>query len=163
MASNQDRRTMRNGLIALAVIVVVGSVGSVLQKQWDTLPVPPQSHPIQFTKSDKMDLDHWSAVMLQANFDKMKSQEKLPITNIAMYASDASPDDVREFYRTAMDTPWSVNKDEDVKGRRIIIYRKMITGEMRIITIEKRLARDADNHVAVGSGSLVATAELNGR
>jgi hypothetical protein len=163
VVSDQGRRTMRNGLIALAFIVIVGSVGSVLQKQWDTLPAPPQSHLIQFTKPDPMDLDHWSAVLLQANFDKMKSQEKLPVTNVAMYVSDASPDDVRQFYRNAMDTPWMVNKDEDVKGRRIIIYRKMITGELRIIAIEKRLVRDAPNHVSDGSGSIVATAELNER
>jgi len=157
----RDHLEIKLSLILLGVIVAIGSVAGVLTKYWDSLPVPPQSHEIQFIGEKSMDFDRWSAVLMRVDFDKMKSQDKMPITHVTFYASDASTDEVVLFYRQAMDTPWYVVGDKDVKGRHVIIYREMITGDMRIITIEKRLTRDAENHVAIGTGSIIGTAELN--
>ena len=84
---------MKRGLIALGVIVVFGSISAVLTKHWDTLPAPPQSHEIQLTEKS-MDIDRWSAVLMRADLDKMKSQDKIPITHVTFYTSDANPNEV---------------------------------------------------------------------
>lgn len=162
LESNRKKKKMRYGFwVTFGFIVVFGSISAVLTKYWDTLPKPPQSHEIQFTGEKSMDFDHWSAVLMRADFDRMKSQDKIPIAHMRFYASDVNPNEVAAFYSKAMDTPWSVAGDKNEKRRHVIIYRKMITGEMKIIAIEQRLVRDAENHVVVGSGSIIGTAEVN--
>jgi hypothetical protein len=99
---------------------------------------------------------------MRADFNQIASKEKLPVNQMAFYSSDASPDEAAEFYAHALSTPWNVAADRQVKGQRVIIYRKLITGEMKIIIIGKRSTRDADNHVSDGSGSIIGTAQVGG-
>lgn len=151
---------MKRGLYAFAFIVVFGSISALLTKYWDTLPAPPQSHKIQFS-GGKSDPDRLMAQLLRADFARIKSQEKLPLTHETFYASNLDVNDVTLFYRKALDVPWHIAGDDDRNGRRVIIYREMFSGRMRIVAIDKRMTRDADNHVTIGTGSIVGTAEVN--
>jgi len=157
--SDKDKKTMKRGLYAFVFIVVFGSIGAILTKYSDTLPKPPRSHEIQMTVPSN-DVDRITAVLMRADFNQIASKEKLSVSQMAFYSSDANPDEAREFYVHALSTPWNVAADRDVKGQRVIIYRKMITGEMKIILIGKRFTRNADNHVSDGPGSIIGIAEV---
>ena len=57
--------------------------------------------------------------------------------------------------------PWSVVGDTESKGRRLIVYRKMISGEMKVIAIAKTIRRDANNEIAPDGGLIIGTADLD--
>ena len=155
---------MKRGLYALGFIIVFGTISGVLTKYWDTLPAPPRSHKIQLDGTKRSnDADHVSAVLMRVEFNAVKSKGNLSISNETFYSSDADPDEVAAFYRKALDVPWSVAGDNESKGRRLIVYRKMISGEMKMIVIEKRLRRDAKNQVTPDGGSIIGTTDLNKR
>lgn len=156
----RDRRSMKRGLYALGFIIVFGSIGGVLSKYWDTLPAPPRSHKILLDGTKSNDADHILAVLMRVEFNAVKSKGNLSSSNETFYSSDADPNEVAAFYRKALDVPWSVGGDSESKGRRLIVYRKLMSGEMKMIVIEKRLRRDAKNQVTPDGGSIIGTADL---
>lgn len=159
--SEKDRKSMKRGLFALGFIVVFGSVGWLLTKYWDTLPSPPQSHEIPLDGRPANDPDHISAVLMRADFKLVASKANLSIIRMTFYASDADPGEVHRFYLSALSTPWHIAGDQESKGRRTIIYKEYFQSNMKIILIQRRLTRDADNHVTDGSGSIIGTADVD--
>jgi len=151
---------MKRGLYALGFIIVFGSISGVLSKYWDTLPAPPRSHKIQLDGTKSNDADHILAVLMRVEFNAAKSKESLSSSNETFYSSDADPNEIAAFYRKALDVPWSVAGDTESKGGRLIVYRKMMSGEMKVIIIEKRLRRDAKNQITPDGGSIIGTTDL---
>jgi hypothetical protein len=161
--SERDRKSMKRGLLALGFIVVFGSISWLLTRYWDTLPAPPQSHKIQLDGTPSNDPDHISAVLLRADFKQAASKEKLSMSRMTFYASDADPSEVARFYLSALSTPWHVAGDQESKGRRTIIYKELFQSDMKIILIERRLILDADHHVTYSSGSIIGTADVDAK
>jgi hypothetical protein len=162
--SERDRKSIRRTLLALvSFIVVFGSISWLLTRYWDTLPAPPQSHKIQLDGTPSKDPDHISAVLLRANFEQAASKGKLSMSRITFYACDADPSEVARFYLSALSTPWHVAGDQESKGQRTIIYKKLFERDMKIILIERRLMLDANHHVADSSGSIIGTAEVDAK
>jgi hypothetical protein len=162
--SERDRKNIRRGLLALvSFIVVFGSISWLLTTYWDTLPTPPESHKIQLDGTPSNDPDHISAVLLRANLRQAASKEKLSMSRMTFYASDAAPSEVARFYLSALSTPWHVAGDQESKERRTIIYKKLFESDMKIILIERRLMLDANHHVTGSSGSIIGTAEVDAK
>ena len=65
-----------------------------------------------------------------------------------------------KFYLQALSTPWYVAGEHESNGRHSIYYREMFQGDSKIIGIEKRFTRTADNQIIVGSGSIIGTADV---
>jgi len=157
----RDRKSLNRALYAFIFIVVFGSIAGILTNYWDTLPSPPRSHKILLDASKSNDADHVCAVLMRADFNTVKSKENLDLKSESFYSSDAEVSEVAGFYRKALDVPWSVAGDTESKGRRLIVYRKMMSKEMKVIAIEKRLRRDANDQIAFDGGSIIGTADLD--
>lgn len=151
---------MKLAVFALGFIIVFGSIGWVVTKYEDALPAPPSSHEIELNGTPSNDIDHMSAVLMRADFRQMATKENIPLGHMTFYSSEADPGDVRTFYLHALSIPWQVEGDRESGRRRTIIYHKLFESEMKIIIIEKRLTRDAANHVTDGPGSIVGIDEV---
>lgn len=158
--SEKDRATMKRGFYAFIFLIVFGPISWLLTTYWDRIPAPPRSREIKLDATPSNDLDRISAVLLRADIRLVSSKENLQISHMTFYSSSADPAEVRSFYLQAPSTPWHVAADQESKGRRVILYREMFEADSKIIVIEKRLTRDADNHVTDGPGSLIGTADL---
>ena len=72
-----------------------GLISGILTKHWDTLSSRPEPHKILLDGIKSNDADHISAVVLEAEFNAVRSKSNLHIGNENFYSSDADPSQTR--------------------------------------------------------------------